>query len=237
MKIRVIATVVLMCAFFVVRPICADTTSSSQGSTTEEIAALQKRPLPAPMAIKVAVLPFWDSSSTLLHTRSATAANWLLWQREGFIMTPLLDGFEALAQDKKAEPGMSLRLEDALRLGKVLGVDWVVYGEVRELRPYKKQTFFRDSKLLMAGMRIAVADVKREELVFWQTRSDRVGGKGFFNGFDKSAGQQKRIGLLTVSSRSLAPLFAAFPVHETEGKTPDSGKLQETIEKNWPDQK
>lgn len=206
-------------------------------SSLEELAALKARPLPALNTLKVAILPFSDYASTPEHIHIATAANWAIWTREGFQVAPLLSGFDALARDKKIEPGLSLRLDDAVRIGEALGVDWVVYGEVKELRPYKKDSLFKSGKYLMAGMRIAVADVKRGELVYWQMRSERVGGSGYFGGFQSSVAQQKRIGVMTVSSRSAQPLFDVFPAHTVVGKLPDSGGLAKIVDEAWPDKK
>ncbi len=209
----------------------------TQGSTETEISSLKERGLRLPSQIKVAILPFWDYSSSVEHVRLATSANWLLWSREGFKVSPILQAFDAVAADKKLEPGAALRREDAVRLGKALKVDWVVYGEVKELRPYKKTSFFRSTKNLMAAMRIAVASVKNDEVLYWQSRSEKIGGTGYFGGFQSKASQQKRVGVTTVSMKILAPLFAILPPHPVTGKVPESGDLSTFLNETWPPEK
>jgi TolB-like protein len=203
-----------------------------QGSSSEEIAALKARPLPSPRSVKVAILPFHDVSGSLAHVRMATVANQLIWQREGFEMLPLLSGFEALKKDKEIEPGQSLRKADALRLGKELGADWVVYGEVKELRNYTKTGLFKAAKYLIAGMRITVAEVESGEVLYWHARSDKTGGTGI--GTNRKAETLKRRGAIIASVNSLKPFFEALPEHETIGELPGSEEVATTVNKLWP---
>ena len=204
---------------------------NSEGTTDVEIAAL--KPLPAPSTIKVAVLPFFATSSDVTHVRMGTGGNWLLFQRQGFQMVPILAGFEAVKKDTELEPGLPLRKSDAVRLGKSLGADWVVYGEVKELRPYKKETFFSTSKLMWASMRLAVADVNKDSLIFWQSRSRRIGGTGIGHGSSKGGATLARTGVLSISDQSLTPLFEAMPDHPVNGNQPDSGDLAKFVDETW----
>ena len=208
-----------------------DLIESTEGTTATEVAAL--KPLPAPSQTKVAVLPFAATSSDASHVRIGTGANWLLFQHEGFQMIPLKDSIEALKKDGDVEPGLPLRKADALRIGKALGADWVVYGEVKELRPYKKESFFKTSKLMWASMRLAVADVGKDDLMFWQVRSRRIGGTGFGGGNYKSGESLARTGVLSVSSQALEPLMEALPAHEVKGDKPDTGDLAGFVKETW----
>ena len=204
-----------------------------QGSTPEEIAALK---LPAPNTLKVAILPFHDVSGSISHVRMATVANYLLWQREGFQMLPVLAGFKAIEADKDLEPGLPLRRGEAANLGKVLGADWVVYGEVTELRHYVKSGIFKSGKYLIAGIRISVVDVKSGETIYWHQRSDKTGGTG--GSANKHAATLKRRGAVIASMNALKPLFAAFPPHTvTNGDTPGSSEVAAMVEQLWPNDK
>jgi hypothetical protein len=203
-----------------------------QGSSPEEIAALQARPLPQPSTLKVAILPFWDTTGSIAHVRMGTVANYLLWQREGFQMISILNGFKALEADKEIERGTSLRRAEAVRLGKAVGADWAVYGEVKELRHYTKKTVFKEAKYLIAGVRISVVDVNSGETIYWHERSDKTGGTGI--GTMRKAGPLKRRGVVIASEHALKPLFAAFPKHDTEGAVPGSGEVAALVDQTWP---
>ncbi len=228
-------TLGLAAALLVLSPVGAKEKSDDtpeQGSTTEEIAALQARPLPQPQALKVAILPFWDSEGSISHVRMATVANYLLWQREGFQMIPIQDGFKALEADKEVERGLALRRGEAARLGKAVGADWAVYGEVRDLRHYTKKTVFKEAKYLIAGVRIAVVDVNTGETIYWHQRSDKTGGTGI--GTMRKAGTLKRRGVVIASVNALKPFFAAFPAHDVKGNPPDSGEIAAFVNQTWP---
>lgn len=206
-----------------------------QGSTPDEIAALRARPLPQPNTLKIAILPFHDVSGSISHVRMATVANYLLWQREGFQMLPLLDGFKAMEADKDIEAGLPLRRPEAARLGKAIGADWVVYGEVKELRHYVKNGIFKNGKYLIAGVRIAIVDVESGETVYWHQRSDKTGGTG--GSTNRHADTLKRRGAVITSMNALKPLFAAFPQHTVTGDTPGSGEVAAMVEQLWPNDK
>lgn len=200
-----------------------------EGTSREELA---ERKLPVPAAIKVAVLPFWAYSSDVHHTRIGSSVQWLLFQHEGFSMIPLPQSFAAFDKDKEAEPGLALRKLDAQRLGKTLGADWVVYGEVRELRVYKKESFFRESRKVIAGLRIAVLDCKSGELFYWKTASGSMGGAPIKNKFDKLL----RLGVLRVSETALTDLFISLPTHKTVGEKPDTGDIAAFMQTLWKDE-
>ncbi len=213
----------------------ADEPTPQQGSTPAEIAALKARPLPQPAKVKVAILPFHDVTGSVSHVRMATVANYLLWQREGFQVMPLADSFKVTEADKDIEPGLPLRRSDAARLGKALGADWVVYGEVKQLDHYTKTGLFKEAKYLIAGVRIAVVDVASGNTLYWHARSDKTGGTGA--GTSRKADTLKRRGAIIVSMNALKPFFEALPAHEVKGKSPESGEIVTIVEKLWPGDK
>jgi TolB-like protein len=227
----------LLTAAFMMLPTVsrADEPTPQQGSTAAEIAALKARPLPQPAKLKVAILPFHDVTGSISHVRMTTVANYLLWQREGFEVLPLTDSFKVIEADKDIEPGLPLRRTDAARLGKALGADWVVYGEVKQLDHYTKSGLFKEAKYLIAGVRIAVVDVHSGDTLYWHARSDKTGGTGA--GMNRKADTLKRRGAIIVSMNALKPLFDALPAHQVNGKTPDSGEIVTIVERLWPNDK
>lgn len=229
---RLFVTLSALFAFSLAGAAHAKTIETTEGTSATELQAAGI--LPAPSTLKVAVLPFYDAQSDVTHVQMASAANQLLFARHGFQMTPLLESFAAVKKDGDVEPGLPLRKSDALRIGKKLGVNWVVYGEIKEMRPYKKESFFGgQSKFMWASMRLAVMNVDKEELLFWQARSRRIGGTGFNKGFSKKGEQLVRTGVLSVSDQSFQALMDALPKHETKGDLPDSGDLAKFINETW----
>lgn len=232
----------LMCALAVtamISPVAAKKEkvddTPEQGSTPEEIAALKAEPLPQPNTIKVAILPFVDTSGSLSHVRMGTVANYLLWKGEGFEMVPVMEAFKAVEADKDLEPGLPLRRAEAVQLGKKVGADWAVYGEVRELRPYTKTGVFKAAKYLVAGVRISVVDVKSGETIYWHQRSEKTGGTGI--GTNRHSDTLKRRGVVIVSTLALKPLFDAFPQHQAEKEPPKSDDIAAMVNQLWPDDK
>jgi TolB-like protein len=213
----------------------ANEPTPQQGSTAAEIAALKARPLPQPATVTVAILPFHDVTGSVSHVRMATVANYLLWQREGFQVIPIADSFKVTEADKDIEPGLPLRRNDAARVGKALGADWVVYGEVKQLEHYEKRGLFKEAKYLIAGVRIAVVDVRTGDTLYWHARSDKTGGTGA--GMNRKADTLKRRGAIIVSMNATKPLFDALPAHAVTGKSPDSGDVATIVERLWPGDK
>lgn len=207
-----------------------------QGTTAEELAALKAKGLPAPSTVKVAILPFWDTSSKADRQHTMAAVLSLMFQREGFQVLPLLDTFKAAQSDKQVEPGQALRKEDALRIASTLNADWVVYGEIKELMAYKKESFFKRSKNVRAGARYAVADVKSKDLIYWKNDSVKAGGTGYFGGFQSKGSQLERSGLVALSTLILKPFFDALPAHTTTGKSPESGEVARVVAETWPEE-
>jgi curli biogenesis system outer membrane secretion channel CsgG len=207
-----------------------------EGTTAQELSALKARPLPQPGKVKVAVLPFTDSTGSIGNLRMGTVANYLLWQREGFTMLPLANSFKALKEDKEIEPGLALRRGDAARLGKRLGADWVVYGDIKELSHNRKVGLFKNSKYVIAGARIAVVEVASGETLYWHSRTDKTGGTAASG--NSSATTLKRRGAVIVSMNATKPLFDILPLHQqTVKETPSSGEVAAMVESLWPGDK
>ena len=191
------------------------------------------RPLPAPNAVKVAILPLWDYASNSEHQRTAAAVLALMFKREGFNLIPVADCFKATEADKQIEPGQAMRKEDAVRIATTLGADWVVYGEIKEITGYKKQSAFKNSKNVRVGARYAIADVPTKDLLYWKNETVKAGGTGYFNGFQSKGAQLERSGLVAVSTLILKPFFDSLPTH-SQGKPPESGEVAQFIAETWP---
>lgn len=205
-----------------------------QGTTATELAALKAKPLPAPNTVKVAILPFWNAASKSDQQRTAAATLALMFTREGFQVLPLAESFRATEADKQIEPGQPLRKEDAIRIAATQGADWVVYGEIKEVTAYKKESLFKSSKNVRAGARYAIADVASKELLYWKNDSVKAGGTGYFGGFQSSGAQLERSGLVALSVVILQPFFEALPPHTTTGKPPESGAVAALVAQTWP---
>jgi hypothetical protein len=209
-----------------------------QGTTAAELAQLKARPLPQPSSLKIAVLPLLDNSGLTENTRIGTAAVWMLLQRQNFNLTPILSGFKVRDNDNEIEPGAPLRKEDAVRLGKKLGVNWVIYGEVQELRVSKKTGLIKSSKYADASLRLVIADVSSGNILFWQSRHERAGGNAAIWGHGNHGDLTlKREGAIKDASAILDPFFAAFPQHAVSEDKFDEGVLKDYIDQVWPNNK
>lgn len=185
-----------------------------EGTSDEDLKQLKEATkLPQPAQIKLAVLPFHDFADYKLRMREATATTFLYWEHEGFQMVPMADSINALAADKAVEPGEALRRADAVRLGKALGADWAIYGEIKNVDSYEKTSLFSQKKGGSLTVRLSVVDCKSEELVYWRTLSAS-------HSAPRGLGGEKRDKInrmaLEVAVRYLSdPFFAALPEHAT----------------------
>lgn len=174
-----------------------------EGTTKED---LSKITLPVPSQIKVAVLPFYAPIKKE-HVKYATEATFKLFQEQGFNMVSQEDAASAFESDTQKEAGEALTKEDALRIGKVAGVDWVVYGKVPDLSTYTKQTFFGSPKKAKVSMKITVLDAKTGEVVYWKQGSD-VGGGGSGVFVEKGAALERKI-VAGIAKKLMDDLFSA----------------------------
>ena len=189
-----------------------------------------------PSYTKVLIVPPWDYTSDISHQRIATAAIYQHFQYEGFDVLPILAGFTKVAEDKELEPGLPLRKADAVRLGKAAGAHMVVYGEIKELRTYEKESKLIGSKKKICSMRLCVADCENGEVIFWAERTDALGDTGFSELLSRrKTSRLMRVGLQAVTERILADFFYALPKHETKGAKPNDKSLLDLEKATWPD--
>lgn len=179
----------------------------------------------------MAVLPFSDYASDIERERVASSATYLYCAHEGFKLVPIVDCFKATAADKEIEPGLPLRKSDAVRIGKALGADWVIYGEVKEADTRKKQGFFNATKRTKGSIRLSIADCAADKLIYWQSRTDvtvtNVGLSG------RSTHNAVRVVLRDVTGHVVRPLCEAMPKH-TAGKDVDTDELLNFVNNTWP---
>lgn len=205
---------------------CAD--SIEGGTSAEELVA---RTLAAPSTIKVAIMPLYDYASNSHHQHVGSAACYLEFEHEGFEMVPLLLSFAAEKNDGKIEPGLPMRKEDAVRIGNVLAADWVVYGEIKEMRDYKVERWYGDARKIQGALRLCVADCKTGELIYWKAKSDNMGETGGF--VERKASQLIRVATQAITRKIFAALFKVLPKHDTKGPLPNDLILLDLEKKTW----
>jgi hypothetical protein len=148
-----------------------------EGTTKEDLAKIT---LPTPSQTKVAILPFYAPIKKE-HVKYSTEAAFKVFEEQGFVMLPQEEVNSAFENDKKKEEGEPLTKEDALRIGKSVGADWIIYGKVLDLSTYMKQTFWSALKKAKVSLKISILDAKTQEIFFWRQGSDVVeGGMGVF---------------------------------------------------------
>ncbi len=174
-----------------------------EGTSKENLAKIT---LPIPSQTKVAVLPFYAPIKKE-HVKYATEATFKLFQEAGFTMIPQEDAATAFESDTQKEAGEALTKEDALRIGKAVGADWVVYGKLPDLSTYTKQSFFSTAKKARVSMKISVIDAKTGEIIFWQFGSDAGGGGGMF--VEKGAKLEREI-VSGITKKLLNDLFSVI---------------------------
>ncbi len=218
-------------AIGVILVICVSTMAfaskqEASGAISKEVIATY-----TPSHTKVLVLPMWDYTSDVSHQQVATAAIYEQFVHEGFAVENILTGFDLAQKDKDIEPGRPLRKADALRIGKAAGLDWVVYGEVKELRVYEKKKLIGSGKKILCSLRLCVADCHVDDVIFWANRSDALGDTLS----RRKSSKLIRVGLQSVSERILSELFDALPKHEAKGPVPNDQTLLDLEKSTWPD--
>jgi len=144
------------------------------GTTKAELIALK---LPTPSSLTVAVLPFSEAKNNERHIQLTTSAVALNFMRCGFQFAPalgradadslaatLVAAQKAVVQSGTIAPDEGLRRGDAVSLGKVLGADWVVYGDILEVHIYSKWMPI-PTKKVVGNVRVKVVDVGTGQLV------------------------------------------------------------------------
>lgn len=193
------STAVLFLALVVVS---AGWAKEREGSIPEDLAA--KRP-PRPNDLYVAALPFWAGDER--HADLARAAVMLNLLRHGFKLAP--SGSRSLAavarrtdsevrRDTKREPLARLEAKDAARLGKVLGAQWAIYGEVGDLHTESEGRTFAPRKTGVMDVRLAVVEVESGEILYWARVRDKLpGGNGLWTA--KATSIERRLLTQTVN--------------------------------------
>ena len=178
-----------------------------------------------------------------MRCRFSTVASYLLLEHVGFQMVPVLDVYKATETDKEIEPGESLRRTDAVRIGKTLGAQWSVYGEVKNIHGYEKTGWFNTQKKTELTMRISIVNCESGDLIYWRTSTSTVGAV-------KQLGMQRpdkliRRAILGASVDILQPFAQALPPHETVANIPDENAdhvpddvdILTVMNRLWPDDK
>lgn len=151
-----------------------------EGSIPEDLAA---RKPPKPNDLYVAVLPFWAIEPRQADTARACVLLNLL--RHGFRLAPrgapnlaalVRQTDSAVRRDPAREPLARLEAQDAARIGKRLGADWVVYGEVGDLHTQSEKGGLMARKLGVVDLRLAVVETSTGEVVFWARVQDAMSG-------------------------------------------------------------
>lgn len=203
-----------------------------EGTGKTELAGLV---LPQPSTVKVAVIPFWDYKSSERHIRISDECCRELLDRHGFILLPQDVIVKAMKADKEVEPGQPLRRSDAIRIGKAVSADWVIYGEIYELRTYIKSSFLSARKKAQISLKVSIADVPSESLLYWHKRSDTSGGTAFAN--LKKAEKVERKACDVCLNRAFDVLLTALPKHPVKAEKPeveDSSEPTESSETEQP---
>lgn len=221
----------VVAAFCAISPLSAKP-KEDQGTSAEELA---KVTLPAPNATKVAILPFNDFEGDVYRQRVASAASFLFFQHHGFMMVPILESFQAMEKDGDLEPGEALRKSDAIRIGKSLGANWVIYGAVNNVRVYRKSSLFKNEKKVEINLKITAADCESGNIVFWQTRTEVMAEPDGL--FTKKTTRMTRLAIRVATENTLKILFQALLNHQTTGESPDQEEIQKFIDRNWPEKK
>lgn len=205
-----------------------------EGTDWKELAA--RKPL-SPERIGVAVMPF-AAPAALRAVASQTelerqvemprACALLNLQRHHFRIIPdaqplvkvppETDRAMQLTRDEKLR--LSGGKEEALKAGKGLGADWVIYGEwtvqqdlrvktgLLVRRPVKKQ--------LRLSLHLVLADVKSGEVFYWVRLEDEARGSSTVTGFgatDEDRGIARSM-LVSLSNTAFDDIARALPKHE-----------------------
>jgi len=197
------------------------------GTTTQELKDWRLRP---PSVVKVAVLPFQSAKGIERQTRVAASAIALSLMRCGFDFAPGLEARDAqglgtvlCAAEKAvaAEPDIPawspLQLADAVRVGRSLGADWVVFGEVLDLHSFTTRTVFALVKKGTATIRLQIADVASGELILYRQCQEGVAAGPGLIGSRKGTALERDAAQHCLQ-RLYADLCTALPTHRHDPK-------------------
>jgi len=171
------------------------------------------------------VLPFYCGKGIERQTRAATSAIALSLMRCGFEFAPqletrdpqslatvLCEAQKAVATDGSIRPGTALKAEDASRVGRVLGADWVIFGEILDVHSFTSQTLLAMVKKGTATIRLEIAEVASGELILDRQRQEKVAAGPGLIGSRKGTALERDAAQHCLQ-RLYADLCAALPAH------------------------
>jgi hypothetical protein len=205
-----------------------------EGTDWKELAA---RKPPSPERIAVAVMPF-AAPAALGAVLSQTelerqvelprACVLLNLQRHRFRIIPdaqplvrvppETDRAMQLTRDEKLR--LSGWKEEALKAGRGLGADWVIYGEWTLRQDFRVKTglFVRRpvKKQVRLSLHLVLADVKSGEVFYWVRLQDEARGSSTVTGFgatDEDRGIARSM-LVSLTNAAFDDIAKALPKHE-----------------------
>lgn len=188
--------------------------AEQEGSAPQDLA--QRKP-PRPNDVYVAVLPFWgvvEGQSTV-----ARACVMLNLMRHGFRIAPKGSASVraaaratdvAVRRDPEYEPLARMEVEDAARVGRALGADWVIYGQIGELRTESAGGEILPQKVGVLDLRLWLIEARSGQVLFWRRTRDTVPGGGPWPA--KASAIERRLLTKTINE-IFEDISAAMPDH------------------------
>jgi hypothetical protein len=186
-----------------------------EGTLASDFAQL--RP-PEPNKVRVAVLPFWGRDETQRQLgRSCVLLNLL---RHGFLLVPrgcrnlsevMRKTDRALSEDPKWDSLATVEPAEAARVGKAIGADWVIYGEIGELQVRSEKSGVVPKKEGVIDLRLTLVDAATGKTLYWS----RVQDSGSFGGaiFGSGSSSIERRLLVRTTNSIMDDLASALPEH------------------------
>lgn len=186
-----------------------------EGSLPDELAAHKP---PVPNEISVCVLPSWSRHEG--QREMARACTMLNLMRHGFRLAP--GGCTSLSQvarktdaalkrDPEWEPLVRLQAEDAARVGKTLGADWVMFGEYGDLHTESEGGGILPRKVGVIDFRFVLVEVKSGEVLYWsRVKDSEPSGGGLWPA--KATSVERRAVTRTINE-IFEDIAAALPEH------------------------
>ncbi len=202
-----------------------------EGSLPRDLAALDP---PRPNDIYAAVIPFWarDEAQRELG-RACTLLNLM---RHGFPLAPsgsqtvrelVRRTDQALRNDPQWDPLGPIEPDDAARIGKALGAEWVIYGEIGELQVKSEKGGLLPKKFGIIDLRLHLIEAATGKTLYWSRLQDTASCGGWSS---SSSTIERRLLTRTINT-IFDDLATALPEHYTSSEvTPEEvQRLYETI--------
>ena len=224
-------TPLLIAALLVVLTSLPAVAFEREGSLPSDLAALNP---PQPNDISVAVLPFWSRDKAQNELGRACAL--LNLMRHGFRLAPsgsetvpalVRKTDQTLRNDPQWDPLATIEPKDATRIGKALGAEWVIYGEIGELHVKSEKRGLLPKKAGVIDLRLHVIDTATAEALYWSRIQDTASCGGWSSG---ASAIERRLLTRTVNT-IFDDLVTAIPKHYIGAEvTPEEvQRLYETI--------